>query len=165
MDQNINELPPAINQMAEDLGIDKSQFNSMGFNDVFKSGHNTALVLTKISHVYNINAQNNEKIKELNNEILKLNSDLSTKNNELIALQKTHKKLEVKLIKLSNTSDNSILSTILFVLSNIPIGVCGSLIASKDYSGAILFGIAGLILSLIALYLIYPRKTNEDSNE
>lgn len=165
MSENQNELPIAIKKMSEDLGIDQSQFQSMGFSDIFKDGHTTALALTRIGHVYNLNAQNNEKIEELKNTIKDLNSQLITKNNEVIALQKTNNLYEKKLLKLSSSKDNSNLATILFGFSSIPIGVCGSMIASKDYSGATVFGIAGLILYIFATYLLNSHKDKESNDE
>lgn len=164
MTQNQNELPTAIKRMSADLGIDQSQFQ-MGFSDIFKDGHTTAIALARISHVYNLNAQNDEKIEELKKTIKDLNDQLVYKNNEVVALQKTNKIFEMKLLRLSGSKDNAFLSTILFGFSSIPIGVCGSMLAAKEYGGASLFGLSGLVLYAIAAYLINSRKEQESNNE
>jgi hypothetical protein len=159
---NGSNLPEAMKHMADDLGLDKGALTNFEIGDVLKQGTNSALFLTRISHVYSENTNQQHKIEKLEEELTSVKGKLEEEKVKNNALQKTEATLRIRYEHLASTGQNSTLSTVLFSLGSIAIGVSGSYINASQYPNAIIAGVIGIGMSIFAATLIISKKPKED---
>ncbi|MDO6575950.1 hypothetical protein [Alteromonas stellipolaris] len=157
-----NNLPEAMEHMADDLGLDKGALTNFDIGSVFKQGTNSALFLTRISHVYSENTNQQHKIEKLEEELTSVKGELEEEKAKNNALQKTEATLRLRYEHLASTGQHSVLSTTLFSLGSIAIGVTGSYINANQIPNAIIAGVIGIGMSIFAATLIISKKPKED---
>lgn len=161
MAEDEKKLPEAMEYMADDLGLDRNALTNFDMGSVFKQGTNSALFLTRISHVYSENTSQQHRIKKLEDDLEKVKGKLEEEKAKNHALQKTESALRIRYEHLASTGQHSILSTALFSLGSIAIGVSGSYINAAQIPNAIIAGVIGIGMSIFAASLILNKKPKE----
>lgn len=162
MAEEDKKLPEAMEHMADDLGLDKGALTNFDMGSVFKQGTNSALFLTRISHVYSENTNQQHRIQALEAELKEVRGKLEEEKAKNHALQKTESALRIRYEHLASTGQHSILSTTLFSLGSIAIGVSGSYVNGGEIPNAIIAGVIGVGMSIFAASLIISKKPKEN---
>lgn len=161
MAEDEKKLPEAMEYMADDLGLDRNALTNFDMGSVFKQGTNSALFLTRISHVYSENTNQQHKIQNLEDELKLVKGKLEEEKAKNHALQKTEAALRIRYEHLASSGQHSVLSTTLFSLGSIAIGVSGSYINASQIPNAIIAGVIGVGMSIFAASLIISKKPKE----